>query len=320
MDRSPTERFRSLFQGRGDVWGAVHGECKRETLTLDHWREHLFGVGSIGVYPLVPMNVVAEGARIQLDGPAIPPGHYVHWGCSDIDRGLEMLVLARNLHRALKLLGLTSWVERSKGKGYHIWVLASTWVPAEDMRRALLVAHQLAGVPPTEVNPKQTSTAELVEGLGNYVNLPYAKSFADMGKRIVLDHVANFVPMRLDHFLDAAEASLNSPEAVAKAAELYVPPPPKSAVDIPEYDGAIDDIVGKLGGLAYTIFNEGPTDRFEYKRFRTLQRLAYLCKEDRLSPAEAFAVIADSDARWGKFHGRPDAAIRLREIVERAYG
>lgn len=291
-------RFGDLFAGRRDVWGAVHGECRREPLTFEGLREHLHGSGSVGVYPLV-------------DGT-------VHWGCSDIDRGLEMMVLARNLQRALSALGLSSWIERSKGKGYHVWVFADSWVPAEDMRRALLVAHQLAGVPPTEVNPKQTSTENLAEGLGNYVNLPYAKGYADMGKRVVLDD--HGVPMRLDQFLDAAEATLNDATTIAAAATLYVPPPPRSAVEIAAYDGSIDDVVRKLGGLAFTIFMNGPTERFGYKRFRTLQRLAFLCKDDKLTPSEAFVVLWDADGRWAKFHDRPDGELRVREIVERAYG
>lgn len=303
-----TDRFADLFQGRTDAWGAVHGESKHEPVTRNLWDDHLYGSGSLGIYPLVP------------DAGGGEP--LVHWGCSDIDRGLEMLVLAKNLHRALAALGLTSWIERSKGKGYHVWVLSADWVPAEYMRRALLVAHQLAGVPPTEVNPKQTSTANLAVGLGNYVNLPYAKRFADMGKRVVLDPATDFgVPMRLDHFVDAAEGfALNDVRDIAKAAQLYVPPPPKAAVEIAEYDGSIDDVVRKLGGLAFTIFSSGPTDRFGYKRFRTAQRLAYLCKESGLTPAEAFAVLMDSDARWGKFAERPDRDLRIKEMVERAYG
>lgn len=295
------EDFDRLFGGRRDVFGAVHGQCVRERLTLESWDWHLQGKGSVGVYPLVNGQVI--------------------WGASDIDRGLEMFVLAKNLWKALKVLGITSWIERSRSKGYHVWIFCDDWVPAEDMRNALLVAHAIAGVPPTEVNPKQTS---LKDGeYGNYVNVPYAKTFADQAKRVVLDpmyfNLATGHPhLPVSDFANLALANLNSPEAIATAAAKYVAPPPKRAVAIEKYDGGLDHIVKKLGGLAFTVFNEGPLP--DSDRSKTLTKLAHLCREEGLPTGHTLALLVDADSRWGKFSERPDGREQLERIVKFVYG
>lgn len=132
---SLANKYDALFQGRRDVYGSVEGGCIKKHLTTDIWVAHLYYTGSVGVYPMVDNKV--------------------HWGCVDIDLGEEMLAMAQNLQTVLAFYKLTSWIEKSKGKGFHIFVFANDWVPAKTMRRALIVACEIAGVPPTEVNPKQ---------------------------------------------------------------------------------------------------------------------------------------------------------------------
>jgi hypothetical protein len=167
--RPADEAFKRLFRGRTDAWGAVHGESIQRELTDGDWTDHLHGVGSIGIYPLVKA----------------PGGLRVAWGCTDIDDGYEQsLPLAKNMHQALRLLGLTSWVEVTKSKGFHVWVFVNGWALAEHMRNALLLAHQIAGVTPTEVNPKQTVAKGA--GLGNYVNLCYAHNWSGDSDEILV--------------------------------------------------------------------------------------------------------------------------------------
>jgi hypothetical protein len=43
------QRFASLFQGRTDVWGALHGQAVKETVGLGHYRKHLEGRASLGI-------------------------------------------------------------------------------------------------------------------------------------------------------------------------------------------------------------------------------------------------------------------------------
>lgn len=299
----PTAAFAYLFRGRTDAYGLVHGESVKREVTLDIYREHLAGHFAIGIYPLVK---TASGMRVA-------------WGCTDIDDGYEKSwPLARNMQKTLALLDITSWIEVTKGKGYHVWVFVEGWIPAENMRNALLLAHQVAGVSPTEVNPKQTATKDGAVGLGNYVNLPYPLGYQQAGRRVVLEHPDGGW-LDVEDFLSAATESINKPEVIAKAAALYVPPPTPKRVQIDGYDGQVDKhLTDKLTGLAFTIFRDGPLDGRD--RSGTLMRLAHLMAESGvLTPGEAVALLADADIRYGKFHeqGRPEM---IDEMVALAFG
>lgn len=296
--------FKYLFRGREDIYGAVHGECVKEPITQEMWAAHLFGEGSIGVYPLVQTS--AGGQRVP-------------WGCTDIDDGYERsLPLAKNMHRALKLLGLSSWVEITKGKGFHVWVFAQGWVASEQMRNALLLAHQVAGVRPTEVNPKSATGGK--GGNGNYVNVPYAATFAADGRRVVLDPTS-WEPMDVQEFTQMASASLNTVQAVLDAAGRYVPPPPPPRVDIEQCsDADLAELTkqGRMPGLAFRIFNEGPLEGRD--RSGTLARLSHLLAEsDAYTAGEALALLTDADIRWGKFieAGRDE---ELHKMIGAAFG
>jgi hypothetical protein len=301
-------RFKYLHRGRTEAWGALHGECVREEITDDLWRSHLYGEGSLGIYPLVRTS---SGLRVA-------------WGATDIDNKEDpdsLLPLARNLHRALKLLGLTSWVERTKSKGFHVWVYTTDYVPAEHMRHALLLAHQIAGVAPVEVNPKQLS----LEGksFGNYLALPYSRVFADVGRRVVLDP-ETWEPMTVGDFTQRAVDTINTPQQIADVAGRYKPPPPPPRVDIESYAGGdLDELVAKLGGtnekpsLQRMIFNEGPLEGRD--RSGTLARLCHLLAESgRFTPGEALALALDADQRWCKFveRGEPE---QVEVMIARAW-
>ena len=125
-DEEVLKEYINLFRGRGDCYGSESGGCVREPLTVDVFRNHLGDGPSIGVYPAVPTDS---------DSICV-------WGCSDID--IEDIDAAKLLKRTLESAGINAWIERSRSKGYHVWVFADGVVSAEDMRRMLLVAHQVA--------------------------------------------------------------------------------------------------------------------------------------------------------------------------------
>src|ERR671918_2399462 len=52
------ERFSSLFAGRTDIWGAVHGQAIKSPVTITQYRNHLAGKTSLGIYPLTPQGLV----------------------------------------------------------------------------------------------------------------------------------------------------------------------------------------------------------------------------------------------------------------------
>jgi len=244
----------------------------------------------------------------------------VKWGCSDLD--VDDLQAAINLRNALRALDITSWIEVSKSKGYHVWVFAERWGLAATMRRALLAAHDIAGVPATEVNPKQE---RLEPGqYGNYVRLPYPGGLKETPERRVVladteaaNKFGGHSRYSLPTFVEVAERGRTSWEVLNAASALYVPPPEPIAVTIdPEASAAVDRLERRLNGLAYTIFMDGPLE--DGDRSGTLFKLAVNAFESGLDPNEVYAVVEDADARWGKFSERRDGAQQLERIVARA--
>jgi hypothetical protein len=183
------------------------------------------------------------------------------------------------------------------------------------MRRALLVACGVAEASTREVNPKQESLEP--DQLGNYVRLPYTD--AQYSARFVYSLMGDGTSMPVEKFVAAALATRARTEDLEAAAGLWTPPPAPKRVLTPEVEHDIDisEITPKLGGLAYTILNEGPLDGGD--RSTTLARLAHLCFEDGLTPEEALAVLESADLEWGKFHARRDGFAQLERMVDRAY-
>lgn len=320
-------RLARLFAGRTDAWGAIHGQAVKLPLLPEDWDNHVNADGSVGVYPLVPR--VGRDTYNAMYGDGSEVDSWVcRWGCVDIDNGYEAsLPVARNLHAAYGVLGLTSWIERTKGKGYHVWLLASDWVPATTMRNVQLLACALIEYAPREVNPKQT---ELADGqLGNYVNVPYAKKWADEWTRVVLSpwlpvNGEKWQPMSLNVFLGNAEQTLNTPEVLTRVAATYRAP--RITPLIKTFDAVtVRDFNFKphLSPLTYKVLEEGPLPSLEtghLDRSAGLQKLAHLCAKDGLGPSDTYAVVAEADVRWGKYSTRSDCELQLRKIVEKAYG
>ena len=317
--------FEDLFDGNRNAVGEVWGEYTK--VTPLEWRErlsgHLKGVASVGVYPLVGLEQLSVQSRADWDAARMLQAHHdfqselwVKWGCTDLDEGYEKSFGdAVDLVYALKKLGIQGHVERTKSKGWHVWVFASEWVPAEVMRRALLAAHQAAGVRPVEVNPKQTTLASLGRGVGNYVNLPYYGNL-DNGTRVMV--AADIVAVK-DLSLTEWYRTIERTEftTLLQAARLYVEPPKRDVGTIEEPDGNLKDVTDKLTGLAYTIYSKGPLEGMD--RSDTLARLGHKCRESNLTPGETLAVLRDADRRWGKFADRPDCEQQLQKLVENAY-
>ena len=162
----PTD-FMALFDGNHAAVGTEEGGCLRWPdqlpMLADVWwecmvKDHLTGEHSpIGVYPMVHSDA----------------GWQVKWGCVDFDEGeTQSLVYARNVANALKAMGVQGWIERSRSKGYHVWVFAEEWVPADLMREALLGVCQVVDAPTREINPK-SSGFDNPATLGNYVRIMY---------------------------------------------------------------------------------------------------------------------------------------------------
>lgn len=295
---SMLDDFVTLFRGRGDCYGSEQGGCVRRPLDRDTFRRHLDGTEPIGVYPAVPHGTP-----------------FCVWGCSDID--VEDLGSARLLQRTLAQVGVTAHVERSRSKGYHVWVFSAETLPAETMRRALLVAHQVADYPAREVNPKQSDVS--AHKVGNYVRLPYPGAFTGTPeRRVVLDD--NDQPVPLFEFLRYAMDNLTSVELLTQIASYYKEPAkPKPSYDFHMMDDVeLDEALRTTSQLARVIWRQGPLEGQD--RSTALMRLAHVCFRSGVTPSMTKVIVTDADRRWGKYHLRGDAGVaEIQKIVERAY-
>jgi hypothetical protein len=316
MTDKVVEDFASLFQGRMDAFGTEEGGCFRPGPpfegNLHYWKEtverHLKGIVPIGVYPMV-----ANYSRLHMrPNTDIDPMWEVRWGAVDFDEGDEpSFVYAKNVHAVLGEFGITAWIERSRSKGFHVWVFVHDWVRAGLMRHALLAACQLVGAPTKEINPKQV---ELKEGqLGNYVRAPYPGALTSRpngadARRVMFDPYMKSV-YTLGAFVALAILSRTNAGKLEQVAALFKEKPRtfnnhKVDDDIQNTDV---DAIKRLSGLAHTIWKDGPKEGAD--RSTTLWKLATLLHEDgNHTFPEALELMNDADQRWGKHHdkGHPE--------------
>lgn len=294
-----TQGFITLFRGRGDCYGSEQGGCVRQPLDHDAFLAHLLGVTPIGVYPSVP-KVGGEPFCV--------------WGCSDID--IESLEDARLMQRTLEAAGIIAWVERSRSKGYHVWVFADKPVTSKVMRNALLMAHQVANYPAREVNPKQVDVS--ATKVGNYVRLPYVGGLKETPvRRVILDD--NDQPVPLEVFVHAAFENRTSATRLEEIASMWVEPKVTRVILDMEGSEDLDSSLRMASPLARIIWRDGPLEGQD--RSTALTRLAHVCSRSDVTPSMARVIVASADQRWGKYHLRGEAGqTELDKIIQRAYG
>jgi hypothetical protein len=218
----PTMHMCRLFAGRTDAVGATSGGCVRisgATDFLDAMRRHLNGEAGMGAYCFLP------------DGTTT-------WGCIDIDT--SDIGLSRNIMRLLAKLGVTSWLEVSRSKGYHVWLFASSPVPVKVMRDAQLAVGQMLGADLKECNPKQYTLPD--GAIGNYVRLPYLGGALATPERQVIVDPETMYPIPLAAWVRDALQTRNSLATLQGVAALYRPPvvqpvaPPTSTATVTHSD------------------------------------------------------------------------------------
>lgn len=265
----------------------------------------------IGVYPLIEYQKPSEGLQTALRTWG------VYWGCIDWDVGdTDSLIHARNVQETLHQLAVTSWIERSRSKGYHLWVFYTEPVAARIVREGLIGACKIVDAPITEVNPKQIELAG--KGWGNGVRLPYPKGAAE-GRNTVV----TFPPgspsedLPVTEFVVSALHARTTPEEWQPIHDLYQPPPPPA----PRRTYATRDS-GHLGGLAGAIRRNGPRPTREKPggdRSVTLFSLACAMVKQGYPRGDIEMELISADSDWGgKFENRRDGRDRLCEMVTAA--
>ncbi len=289
------EGFITLFRGRGDVYGHEEGRCVKAPLTNETFSSHLHGDEYIGTYPMVPHN----------------NGYSVVWGCCDID--YESYEDAHRIQQALDTVGVTAWIERSRSKGYHVWVFATGPVPAKDMRRMLLLAHQVADVPAREVNPKQETLGR--GQYGNYVRLPYPSNHVSTLRRVVLKNEQEHY--ELQEFVERALNQRTSTELIAQIASMWKEPERTTATVIYETAPSVKEALANLSPLGKVIWRDGPLEGRD--RSSTLTKLGHECVRSGLDPSCTKVIVTDADLRWGKYHMRPNGEYEIDKLVVRVF-
>jgi len=286
-----TEIFMSLFGGRTDAHGTWEGGSKKSSVSYETFAKHLYGEELIGIYPLTD-------------------GSTVRWGCSDID--IDDLDSARNLQVAFGMKSIPSFVEKTV-RGFHVWVFANDWIPASIMRRAFLSAHEVIGLPPKEVNPKQ----EQVNGLGNYVRLPYPGGIDYIPENRYMLFKKDDTPMTLKQFLESAQESKVSINLLRPLAEKHRPKT-RAVLDQLQTSASVQEALTHVNAFVKNIWREGPFESRD--RSNTLCKMVHKMHEHGTPMNMAYIILADADKRWGKFHLRTDCVEQLVKIVEDIYG
>lgn len=299
-------RFAELFQGGGIATDTPEGFRPLERTDGHDFPEmcdrHLNDAGhAIGVYPLLRHEDPDTGTF----------SYSVRWGCVDFDDGEEdSRVHAENLRLVLHRMGVQSWIERSRSKGYHVWVFFSDHMAAREVREGLIGACHIVDAPVKEVNPKQVELTG--KGWGNGVRLPYPAGHAE-GRNVVLSGGLEMTP---EAFARNAIEQRCSPNDWRAVRALYKPPEPPPVRHVYQYGG------GTLQGLAGAIRRGGPRttkDKPHGDRSATLFALACAMVRQGYDNGAILSELESADADWGNKYGmRPDGRQRLWETVVKA--
>ena len=314
------EQFSELFRGntiaRDNDWGfrpwenpaggyyPASGESLH-TAVQDHLS---VSDTAIGVYPVFSSQSADSGSTV----------HCVWWGCVDWDQGdTDSWIHAKNTQRVLDQLDVPSWIERSRSKGYHLWVFFSETMFAIEIREGLIGACNVVDAPITEVNPKQIALGG--KGIGNGVRLPYPHGYTQ--RNVVIEgSFDNPKILSAEEFTERAHSTRIDKDAWSPVRKLYVPPPDTNIPPI-DINSALKSTV-YLTGQAGLVRQKGPRykeDKPGGDRSATLYHLACLMCRQGYEPNEVMSEIASADKDWGgKFATRPDGEERLRGLVESA--
>jgi len=155
--------FSELFTGRKNAYG-FNQMCLKKELTQDIYAHHLTGERRIGVYPIINNK-------------------FTKWVAVDIDEA--NFNIARDYALVAEKNGVKAYIERSKSKGFHVWIFFKEQISSLDAR--LVVEMFLSEIEYNcEIFPKQDMTTE-ERPFGNFIFLPLFGGNTKEGKTVFVD-------------------------------------------------------------------------------------------------------------------------------------
>ncbi len=162
--------FRACFSGLTHVRGTYNLATGRafpikEQVTDSVIRDHLLGRRPYGVYLLTGTMTRAVVADFDQEDPTLP--------CDFVAQASHY--------------GITSYLERSKSKGWHVWIfLDLAGVSASKARRVAQLILDEIGAPTTELFPKQDSLSSTNQ-FGNFIHAPLFGRYLAQGRTAFVD-------------------------------------------------------------------------------------------------------------------------------------
>jgi predicted transcriptional regulator len=173
VDNNKTEFVKEIFRGRDDCYGAENS-CVKQSITDDVIWDHLTGKHRIGIYPLMQDKIWFAVADIDED---------------DMDK-------AKSLQGKFEEYCVKTYIERSKSKGYHLWMWFTEPVEASKARSLVkaVLTKMGSGFENIEIFPKQDKLDENCQ-YGNYINLPlFGIEDVNDGKTMFLNPDGDYQP------------------------------------------------------------------------------------------------------------------------------
>ncbi|KPL24871.1 MAG: hypothetical protein AMJ75_02630 [Phycisphaerae bacterium SM1_79] len=215
VKRSKVEKikiFKSLFMGLRNVYGTYETKTGRvrqvkEPVTDEVILAHLTGKQSYGVYLLV-------GDRT---------------GAIAVDFDQNELCLPISFVAGARRYDMSAYIERSKSKGYHVWVFFENGGVLA--AKARLVAQKVLadmGRPATEVFPKQDALADGVS-YGNFIHAPLFGALVPKGRTVFVDPAepTNVYPDQWELLGRVQRVSELRLDAVIRSCNLELQKPPE---------------------------------------------------------------------------------------------
>ncbi len=187
--------FMNLFAGLKHVYGSYNiktGKTYQVKAPVDFnvIAKHLWGYHSYGVYPLM--------------------GKHTNFIAIDIDT--NDLTLVSQFYAVMNQYYIPLYIERSKSKGYHLWIFFDQLVSAHKARLVVYHVINTIGCGAIEVFPKRDGLDDNVS-YGNFINAPLFYPFTKVQRTVFINPENGYQPFEdqwqvLSHIQKISEIKL----------------------------------------------------------------------------------------------------------------